>query len=242
VVEAAAILLGKIRPGQGLNTSELKDGFLWLCRMIASANANRANIFCEAINQYPTITGQQNYTLGANGIWNGARPMRITRANLLLPTSPTIRRHIEILTAAQWARIPLQATNPFPPAGSAGGIDTWPASLYCDYAFPLANIFLYPAPDAVYQIELYTWLANAKPANLQSGIIVPDGYEEFFITSLAIRLAGTYRMEVPPHVQQLYSYAMTNIQRANAAAHCPTLSSDAGRSGGLYNWLTGLRG
>src|ERR1035438_6630634 len=134
VVEAAAILLGKIRPGQGLNTSELKDGFLWLCRMIASANANRANIFCEAINQYPTITGQQNYTLGANGIWNGARPMRITRANLLLPTSPTIRRHIEILTAAQWApsdrsRLPDPSERPpLPHPGAAGRSPGTPSS------------------------------------------------------------------------------------------------------------------
>ncbi len=226
------------RAGVGANPSELARGLQVFANMVDTSNTSRANIFCEVENQFATVANQQTYSWGPGGTWNAPRPLRVTQANLILPTSPVIRRPMAIWDRAQWAGIILQ------------GIYTWPDGMYCDYAetsldakTPASNVYLEPIPDGVYQVETYSWQANVAPATLATAIAFPPGYQEFWIGGLAIRLASMHRLEVPQSVLDTYREARQGIARINAAQACPRLATDAvlqSGGAGMYNWLSGL--
>jgi len=223
------------RAGVGANPSELARALVTFNRMVDSSNTSRANIFTERIDTWNTAVNQQTYSWGVGGTWNGPQPARITRANLLLPTSPTVRRALGIWDRAQWASIVLQ------------GVYTYPEGLYCDYAemaldgtTPAANVYLEPIPDAAYQIETYSWQANQPAATIATNLLFPPGYEEFWLYGLAERLAPMHGIPVPPDVKQLAIRTRQDVRRMNAVI--PRLATDPalqpGR--GTYNWMTGL--
>jgi hypothetical protein len=225
--------------GRTASPSELTRGLQVFANMVDTSNTSRANIFCEVENQFPTVANQQTYSWGTGGTWNAPRPLRVTQANLILPTSPVIRRPMAIWDRSEWAGIILQ------------GIYTWPQGMYLDYAqtaldsiTPAANVYLEPIPDGVYQIETYSWQANVAPATLATAIAFPAGYNEFWLYGLAMRLAPMHGLEVPQSVLDSYRRAQQGIARINAAKACPRLATDAAldtSGNGLYNWLTGLR-
>jgi hypothetical protein len=226
------------RAGVGANSSELTRGLQVWNNMVDTSNTSRAMIFTEVENLFNTANQQQTYSWGTGGTWNAPRPARVTQANLLLTTGPAIRRPIRILDRSQWGSISLQQ------------IYTYPDKMYVDYAnvaldaTPGAlNAYLEPIPDAAYQLETYSWQANAAAAAITTAIAFPPGYQEYWINGLAIRLAPMHRLPVPQSVLDIYRTASQGIARVNAAQACPRLKGDAalGTGAGLYNWLSGLR-
>jgi hypothetical protein len=227
--------IGAYGPGDPVPPHDNDLAFRILNRLIAASNTNRANIFTKRIDLWTTQNQKQFYTIGQDpdGVlvpdWNGARPVSIERANLLLPTSPTVRKPIQILDDSQWSEIRLQQIN------------TWPQRLYNDGANPLSSIFLWPIPDGAYQIELYTWQQNAQLQDYTSELIYPPGYEEFWLYNFAVRLCGPFSRPVTPDLREMARSSAAAIQSFNTQS--PLLASDPSlrdSSGSLYNWLTGM--
>jgi len=227
--------------GRLASASEQTRGLTVFQNMVDTSNTSRAMIFCEVINQFPTVANQQTYSWGMGGTWDALRPAKITQANLLLPTSPVIRRHMAVWSRQQWASIVLQ------------DIYTYPEGLYCDYADwglddtpNAANIYLAPIPASAYTIETYSWQANALPTASTQSIAFPPGYQEYWLYGLALRLQPMHKdrcPEVPAAVLDGYKRASLGIARLNAAASCPRLGTDpalGGIHGSWYNYLTGL--
>jgi hypothetical protein len=223
--------------GRGASPSEMTRGLQVFQNMVDTSNTSRANIFCEVANLFNTANQQQTYSWGPGGTWNAPRPVRVTQANLLEPTSPAVRRGIRILSRQQWAGITLQQ------------IYTWPDVMYVDNAFGAldatagaANVYLEPIPDGVYQIETFSWQGNVAPPLLTTAVAFPPGYLEFWLGGLAIRLSSMHGLEVPQSVMDTYGRAQRGIQRVNAAEACPLLETDhVGGGEGMYNWLSGQR-
>lgn len=226
LINLSAKALGALKPGQSLNADELADGLLFLNLLIDSSNTSKANIYCESVAQYPTAANTQSYTIGPGGVWNTTRPQRIVQANMLLPSSPTVRKPLDIWGRKRWGAVRLQQ------------VYTYPAALYCDYNDPLATIYFVPIPDAVYQIELYMWQLNAALASLSTTISVPPGYEEFWQYNLAERIAATLEVEIPAKVTELARQSRANIMRMNLKS--PQVRSDyASREPSGFNYFSG---
>jgi hypothetical protein len=218
-------------PGRGPSGSQLARGLLTFNRMVDASNTSKALIFTEAINTFTTVANQQSYTWGPGGNWNAVRPQKIVQGNLLLPTSPVVRRPIGIKDRAWWGNVRLQQ------------IYTYPEALYCDYANPQANCYLHPIPDAVYTVEFYAWLLNAAAASLTAQIYYPPGYEEFWLYNLAERLAIAQNLPVPPDVKDMARRSRAAVQRMNLKSP-RTGSADYGMGGAGggsgFNWMSGL--
>ena len=238
-INMALMLIGHLKAaGRGASTSELARGLQVFQNMVDTSNASRPAIFSEVENKFPTVNQQQTYSWGPGGTWNAPRPVKITQANFLMPTSPTIRRPMKIWTRQQWAAITLQA------------IYTYPEGLYCDMAekaldgtVGASNVYLEPIPDGAYQIETFSWAPNAAPAALNTSIAFPPGYAEYWLNGLAIRLAPLHGLPIPDSVLRVYNQAARGLGILNTAQACPRLGTDVEleSGGGLYNYLTGLR-
>lgn len=218
-------------PGRGPSTAQKADALMVLNRWLDLQNIVKSAIYTVGINLWPTVANQQSYTLGAGGNWNGPRPANITQANLLLPTSPTVRRPISILDDTEWARITLQQ------------VYTYPQVLYNDGAYPLSTIYLRPIPDAIYQIELYTWQAiGTGGLVITDNVSFPPGYEHMLVNNLAMRLSEVFGTVPAPTVpleaqRSLAAVRGKNIASPKIAANTPFTGR---RGGGGFNWGTGM--
>src|ERR1700685_4090849 len=91
IVTEALENLQAMAAGDPLNATDGAKGLAVLNRLIDSSTIAKGNVFTERIDTWTTVIGQQTYTIGVDpaGIQTATltpadRPVRVTRANLLL--------------------------------------------------------------------------------------------------------------------------------------------------------------
>lgn len=235
----------EITPRRGPNASILQDAISEENRMVGGWNLSSLTILGERTDLWNTISHQQSYTLGIDPTgrltadWNGERPQKIIRANLLLPTAndpiTKVRRKIDIVPREDWAEIVYQA------------VYTYPSLLYPQFNdpqnTPFMRIYFKPIPDAAYQIELMTWQKIPKFTSRDDVVLLPDGYEDAIVNNLAVRLASmpwTFQKPMDPQVRVDAINSLSLIQQFNATP--PRLKTDGELQGraGFYNYHVGL--
>jgi hypothetical protein len=235
LIYSAFRVIGHTRAGQTNGPESLADGLVALNGLIDSATINRGFVFTERLDTWTLTIGKQTYTIGVDpaGMLTpdlvAARPVKLTRANLLLSSaSNTVRRKINLLTDAEWRSKAVQ------------NIPGMPIDLYNDGSDPLSTYWFYMTPDQAYVIETYSWQQLIGLATLASLIVVPPGYYEFYLYSLAARLASMFGKELPSATMALLSQARYDVMALNAIS--PRIRSDSdmgGHGSALYNWIAG---
>jgi hypothetical protein len=182
--------------------------------MIGGANCNELMILSRAILTFP-LTGAKIYTIGPGGNFDttpNPRPQLIDAANLVIVNnagSSPIRLPIKIWEFDEWSRLRLQDI----PNGL-------PTRMYCDYNSPLSKIYIWTQDQgAGNQLELYAWQSIPKIVATTDLLQWPDGYEDWFVNNLAVRLASIFRSEgasVTDDTRILASKSEAAIQAHNA--------------------------
>ncbi len=225
------------RPGTTPSPDQYGELIPAVNRALQSANCNGHTIFATSIVQYPLVSGQKIYTIGPGGDFPSERPMFIKDANLVFPTTPQLRQRLKLLDSHEWSLIPMQDIG-----------NSLPWALFYNPTYGPAGrgtIYLAFQPPEGYLLELYTWtLLGASFSAVTELVILPDGYDDFIVTTMAVKAAL---------LSPGYSIAATNPQamrelreeqrRATDAiitlnTKCPTLRSEAeflGR-GGAWWW------
>lgn len=174
------------RPGIIPNVDQYGELIPEVNRMLSSWNCDGHRIFTTSIDIYPLTAGQKIYTIGPGGAFNNPRPIFVSAANLIFPTTPVLRREIKILNDDEWSRISIQDIS--------GAL---PVALYYDGGLNtsagLANIYIVFQPPVGYSLELYTWddLATSFTA-VTDAALFPPGYEDAIVTNLALRVCALY--------------------------------------------------
>jgi hypothetical protein len=201
--------------------------------MIGGWNVSPLMIFNQQITQWPTFGGQQSYTIGQDAgsatpaDWDGPRPRMITHANLLLPGDVPIRRELKIWDDAKWASIHYQ------------NISTYPEGLYNNGDVPFSRIYFKPIPDAVYQIELFTWQPIPRFSSVDDRVILPDGYEDAIVNNAAVRLASMpwpVQKPMDPQVRVDAQKSLAILRAYNASSPRLRGDLDTREGGGTWNW------
>ena len=225
-------------PGRTPSTDQFNVAFLALNRMTASWNTQRDIIYAVKIGQYQTIPNQQLYTIGVDPsgqltpTWADSRPQRILRAAFLLNTGQSVvSLPLRLLTAIEWADKEVKAVT-----------TSVPTELYCDYAYPLANIYLWPVPTVTAPIELHTWLALGAFVSSGDQVLLPPGYEEAIQYGLAVRLSHWFHTEISEDVVRQASRALAAIKAKNSPS-IAIASTDIGTqaNSGDFNYYTGTK-
>jgi hypothetical protein len=205
LVTSALTLIGRLGAGRTPGPVESSVAFAVLQRLIESLNLDRTYIYQCRFDQYSLTGGTGKYTIGPGGTFNTVRPTYIETANMVVTTeSASDRRQLKILTQAEFAAIATQADQ-----------STIPKSLYCDYAFPLAQIFLYPIPSTSSALELYTWQLLQAFTSLTDAFAMPPGYFRFLKAALAIEICPTFGAQVTKELAKEYTDAKAAIVARN---------------------------
>ena len=150
--------------------------------MIDQAQVKRPMIYTMRLSTY-TLGTSKTYTFGPSGTLGSNRPVKIERANLILSTTGT-PVHLQIFEGSyeDFANL---AVQDIPGAR--------PRFLYCDYAYPLATIYLVPQDKGGDKLELWDWQPIQSFTTTGDTVQLPPGYQDWFVNNLAVRLASVFK-------------------------------------------------
>ncbi len=228
----------------GTTPSEDQTGELvpMVNRMLSSWNLDGHKIYNAAINQFEMVDGQKEYAIGPGGELDMERPLYIKIANVILPTSPTVRWPMAVYDDYDWGAVSIQDLNGAPPY-----------ALYYDGALDpetgLGKLSVIFQPPSGYTLELYTWQRlSAVFTSIQDVAVFPDGYEKAIVSNGALETIALNPLEsklTPLQMDLLAKMAAKDIKAVRTlnakipSIGCdPALTSTDG-SGNGRPWISG---
>lgn len=186
LIEDALRECGILGQGESAEAADSQDALRMLNYMIEQWRLKRRYVYKLDIDRY-TLTADLNpHTIGPSGTFSTARPTKIVEANIVItnadPTVEEYRYPLSICeTALEWAKISNQDLT-----------SDIPSVLYCDYAWPNANLYLWAVPGTAYDLELVTRNQIAKFRLLTEVVSLPEGYYPALMLSLAEKLSESF--------------------------------------------------
>ena len=158
-------MLGIMHPGQTPSEDMVNECFSCLNQMLDSWSTERCAVYAITRTPYTLTANQQEYTLGFGGDLDSVRPPRVEAAGLLRSTTET---PIDVLSLDQYRH------------GQSG--------IHVTGDFPLATLWIQPAPISGDQLVLYTWQPFEMFPDLDTAVSFPFGY----VLALRYNLAAMY--------------------------------------------------
>ena len=237
IVQAALEEISVLAEGEKVSASDLAVGMSRLQRWVDQVNARRELIYSITFNLYNLIPNHSPHTIGPNGDFNiPSRPVRIESAAFILNPGGTqaVDMPIHIRDDQWWAGLPVKSL--------ATPIVT---DLYYSPDAPLGNLNFWPICTIANPVRLQIWSSVAQPIAPQSKLMLPPGYWDATVLSLARKLCPMFNRQWTPDLKEMWNHAMRIIEANNNKP--PRLNLDIGspnsRKGGRpdFNFLTGLR-
>jgi hypothetical protein len=229
--------LAAVPAGDTPATQDLVKGLAVLKRFVEASNLHRGNIKAIRRDTRTLTAGTQSYTIGIDpsgvltATFAAVRPIRIERASVLLTSgSGTLYEPLNLITVEDWSEKTTRSTQ------------SLPKDLFTDEGAPLTTWRFDPIPDQNYTIETWTWQQFAQSA-LADVLTLPQGYYEYWVYGLAIRLAAAYGKDPRATTVALFDEARQNVMALNLPS--PRMASNADLDDDQpagYNWLDGGNG
>jgi hypothetical protein len=199
-------LISVVSEGNTPTAQQLNDALFTLNELMDSWNVDGTMIYTMGINTFPINNSKQVWTIGPTGDFNvAARPVYIEFAALQTTnTTPFTDIPMTILNADEWASIRNKTIS-----------STIPRWIYMDEAYPLANIYLWPAPSASANLVLTYWQALNSALTLDTTLQMPPGYQRLMRYGTAINIAPEYGRQVQPEIGMAYNNLLSEVSVAN---------------------------
>ena len=142
-------LLNVLAQGEQFNADEAASILILFNQMVQELSTDRTNLFTTPEQTFSWTGGAATRTIGPTGQFDTTRPVLIQTATVKI-ASGAISQALELLDVVRWQAIQEQ--------GLTGVL---PLKLYCDYAEPLAKLYLWPVPSGTLPFVITTWEALA---------------------------------------------------------------------------------
>lgn len=174
--------IGVLAAGETPNADEYADSLASLNLMLESWSAEQVAVYQIIDFQNNLSASQQTYTMGTGGNFNTPRPLKIESAGIITPDG--LRHAMKIVGAKDWAAIEEKSLT-----------GKLPKVLYNDNAFPLANLNVWPIPNATGgapSIDLQIWAQLQQFVTVGDTFSMPPAYFRALVYGLAIDVAPEY--------------------------------------------------
>ncbi|WP_433705800.1 hypothetical protein [Paraburkholderia sacchari] len=212
--------------GQTPEAEDMNDAFNLLNMLLAQLQRRRYFIY-QLITTGYQATGALSYTVGPGGNFNIPRPGKIESAffrqnqNTPLP----VDYPLEIIRAREdYNRISIKNLNAFP------------RYAFYDAAYPVGNLFIWPLPNAQYQIFITTMLQLQQFATISDTLALPPEYSAALMWNLVLELYPFYGLPENPITRGKAEASLRIIEESNA--QIPQLQMPTalrGQNTGTYN-------
>ena len=189
-------IIGK---GENLENEQAQDGLLALNNLLSSWSVEGGYVFTETRESFQS-TGATSYTIGTGGDFNTEKPYSI---NAMFARSSNIDYQLSNNDQKQYASI------------SYKSIEGIPTGYYFDNDYPLSNIFIFPIPNASYEIHIYSDKILEAFTSLDDDISLPAGYERALVYNLYLELAPEYSQQPPQNLMRLAGTSKKIVFKSN---------------------------
>jgi hypothetical protein len=206
IVTDAEQEIGVLAAGEVASAADAEIGFKSLNSLLDQWAAERLQIYAITRTEWTIVSGTEEYTVGAAGDVNIARPVYIDHVNFI-DTSPSdeIEYELQPLTDDAWSRVPIKdLESPFP------------TSWFYNPTYPLGTLTFWPVPtSSTIKGVIYHPTAVAEFASLATTVALPPGYRRMLIKNLAVDLASPFEREPSATLVQEAMETKAVVKRAN---------------------------
>jgi hypothetical protein len=240
LITGALRLINVVQANEVPTAEDMNISIASMTGLLDSWSAESLMIFLMKQYYFPTYGGVKDYTLGAGGDWDLARPMAIEKITVslnagiyydngywkLTTTNSVLDIPMEGLTDAQYAALPVKnQTAPYP------------LKYYDNGDYPLRTISVWPIPTTNQPLTLWLRQPLDDPQLLDDDIQFPRGYERALRFSLAIEMSSEFGKDVPKDVMRIATESKAYLKRINSRNQIMRNDIAILQSGpGVYNW------
>jgi hypothetical protein len=204
LIKGALRKIKQYAPGEALDADDATDALGQLNGMMDQWSAQHLAVFNNVEAVLALVPGKSAYSVGTGGDWNIARPLRLSSAYTRITTSSSVDFDCQEVSFDRYSQIGLK-NQPGP----------WPKMMYFNTGFPLAEIRLWPVPQAGYEFHLWYDMLISQFASLTTALSMPQGYQLAIETNLACLLGLEYG-GVTPELQKAARDSLKIIKSLNA--------------------------
>ena len=162
---------GVLGLGQTANSEDINDGFTLLNNMMAQWQQKRWVV--PSLYDIAAIgNGVKSNPIGPGQFWNAQRPTRIQAAYFIQNIPGSLSSNAN---AVSFPLTMLYSYEDYATKISLKNLPSWPVYCFYDNAFPNGNVFIWPIPDATYEIHLILKSPIGFTIEIQSGNISNAG-------------------------------------------------------------------
>lgn len=229
IIQDALLEIGAYDPNETMSDSNAQTGLLRLQNLIDAWGADRLTIAINTRVAYTLTSGTNTVTIGPTGNIVTARPVWITEINYLVPgSSPSVEVPLAPLDDNSYAELSIKSLS-----------SSLPTQFYYNATTTNGTLFFWPTVTQNVDLALYLPQPVGIPADLNSSLLGPPGYQEAFMYQLALRLCTPFQRPVPTALPGLAQVAYDRMKRPNVEPGL--LGMDQAlvpRGGSGYNVLT----
>lgn len=205
IVTGALTSLGQLGLGQTASPEDGANGQRHMNLLMGRFSAERLLIPYVATRSYALVANTADYTIGPTGAtFTEARPTFIESAQVFVPGSSYLTS-MNILDKPKWDAI-----------HNRSAMAEVPESVYVEY-LPLSLAFhVHPKPIAAPLMQLGAWLQLQKFSTLFDAFALPEEYEEFLESSLALVWAPDFDQPIPQSLIDRQGKAQQAVMSKNA--------------------------
>lgn len=194
--------IGVINPHQVPTNNELTDTLEAMNIMLENWMMDGLMVVALTEENFSLAVDINEYTIGAGGTFNTARPYDIKSAYI---RSGTIDYPIEILTQVEFNDIVLKETT-----GMPYKLNYLPES-------PLGTVRVFFTPDSTYDLHIQTQKPLSEITDLDAEITFEDGYRAAIKWNLALEVSPEWNVELSQIVVERAQQTKNTIMALNAA-------------------------
>ena len=161
---------GVLGLGQTANSEDINDGFTLLNRMLAQWQRKRW-VVPSLYDISAVANGAKSNPIGPGQFWNAQRPTKIQAAYFIQNIAGSLPSNSN---AVSYPLIPIYSYENYAQL-ALKKLPTWPKYFFYDNAFPNGNVFIWPIPDATYEIHLILKSPIGFTTEIETGVISVPG-------------------------------------------------------------------
>lgn len=160
--------IGEYAPSEVINSADAAQGLICLNDMLDSWSNESLTSYAVTEQSFPLQPGISVYTIGAGGMINQPRPLRIPYGDgrAYIQDNNANRYPVEVLQRTDWNLI-----------GNLANINSdIPTRMFYDSQYPLGIINVWPVPLIDWTLYFDSYLVFSEFRNLQQPAAFPPGY------------------------------------------------------------------
>lgn len=204
IIKSSLRLLQVLGSDVVLSDAEAADGLQALNFMIDSWANDSMAVYTVTQEVFSPAAGVNPNTWGSGGTFNSRRPTRILEAYARIAGSYPTDIAMQVLGHDDYAAVAIKTMQ-----------SSYPAYIFVDNAYPLANVYIWPVPTGTDQVYIVSEKPISCPLVLSDVLSFPPGYLRALKYNLAMELAPEYQVTAGQDVALIAMQSLAAIKRTN---------------------------